>query len=222
MIKRTIGLFLIVASAFLATGCGRVTSAKSLISRAKSEHGQCTVISKEEDKEHTLVVLKDELQGFEYKVGSGKHDLMVDGSYFCSTTNDYDYFAVALANYTMGQVLTELDSYCRKHNLTYESIAGGEVFIRLVYPGSMSDQDAIAAAEEVAALFQKYNVNNRLDGYQVTLSHDYEWFKSVYGVYNPGHNAYPDEVYSSYGMGNACYVGSVKLPGCKFEKRTDE
>ncbi|MBR5677782.1 MAG: hypothetical protein IKX20_06565 [Paludibacteraceae bacterium] len=71
-------------------------------------------------------------------------------------------------------------------------------------------------------MFQKYNVNNRLDGYKVSLAHDYEWFKSVYGVYNPGHDAYPDEVYSSYGMSQACYVGSVELPGCKFEKRTGE
>ncbi len=218
--KRVIKLILALAALLFVAGCGKVSGADALIKKAKSEHGDCSVISKEETGERTVVVLKDELQGFEYKVGSGKSDVVIDGSNFGSVANDYDTFNVELRKYTMSQVQDELDSTCKKYNMTYEEVLD-KVLIRLQFPSTLSDDDAIKAAKEIAGLFQKYNVNHRLDGYEIYIAHDYEWFKSVYGTYNPGHNDYPDETYSSSGISQACYFGHVNLPDCEYSLEED-
>ena len=69
----------------------------------------------------------------------------------------------------------------------------------------------------MAEVFQQYNVNNRLDGFQIRLYHDYEWFKANYGKYNPyGENDYPAETYSSSEMSSECYIGMAQMPECKF------
>ncbi len=217
MKKRLIKLALAALFLMFISGCGSVKGSKYLTKKAEEAHGKCSVVSKVEEKDRTVVVLKDELQGFEYKVGSGMYDINIDGSYFGSVADEYDSFNEELRNYTMTQVQPDLDSICNKYFITYEPVID-IVFIRLIYPSSLSDDLAIKATEEIAQVFQKYNVNNRLDGYKIYLEHDHEWFTSVYGKYNPGHNDYPDETYSAVGMSEACHVGSVSLPDCKFHK----
>ncbi|MBR2087667.1 MAG: hypothetical protein IJ906_11105, partial [Oscillospiraceae bacterium] len=84
--------------AFTMTGC-HVRSAKSLIRSAKQAHGKCEVISKSETDEHTVVILKDELQGFTYQVSSGMNSIYIDGSNFGSLESSSDTFGTALSMY---------------------------------------------------------------------------------------------------------------------------
>ncbi|MGN0689280.1 MAG: hypothetical protein ACI4KH_02540, partial [Oscillospiraceae bacterium] len=59
-------LSLVVTTALVLSGCGKVRSVKSLYSEAKRNHGDCTIVSKSETDEKTLVVLHDKLQDFDY------------------------------------------------------------------------------------------------------------------------------------------------------------
>ena len=206
------------------TGCGNRASADKLVDDAKSKYGDCEVVSKTETSDRVEVIVKDKAQGFEYKLYSGMDDINIDGSKFGSIPSSSDTFYSEFAKYTMKQGQTELDSICKKYGVEYESIPiyfdeidGTAVFLLLTIPMSVSEEQGAAIAEQVAEVFQQYNVNNRLDGFQIRLYHDYEWFKANYGKYNPyGENDYPAETYSSSGMSSECYIGMAQMPECKF------
>ncbi len=220
--RRVFLIVLCMALLFLS-GCGKRASADKLVREAKNKHGDLEVISKNETSDRVEVIVKDEAQGFEYKLSSKMDEVYIDGSSFGSVPSVADSFYVELGKYTMNQVQAELDSICKKYDIEYEMLNVFEEktpgLLKLTIPMSVSEEVGIKASEEVAELIQQYNVNNRLDGFQISLLHDKEWFKANYGTYKgSGKNAYPDETYSSSGMHTACEIGIVLLPGCEFKK----
>ena len=206
------------------SGCGNRASADKLVDDAKSKYGDCEVVSKSETSDRVEVIVRDKAQGFEYKLSSKMDDIYIDGSKFGSVPSSSDTFYSEFAIYTMKQGQMELDNICKKYDVEYESLQiyfdemnGTTGFLRLTIPMSVSEEQGKAIAEQVAKVFQQYNVNNRMDGFQIRLYHDYEWFKENYGTYNPyGENDYPAETYSSSGMSSECYIGMAQMPECKF------
>ncbi len=143
-------------------GCGHVKSAKKLIRQAKRDHGACEVISQKETEESVEVVLKDELQGFEYTVRSYMSDLSIDGSSFGSLPDTSDNFDRALMDFALAKTKTDYEAVCRK----YGAVLDNEVALELTIP---KGTDAKAAGEEVAALFCAYNKNNRMDRFKLYI-----------------------------------------------------
>nr|MCR5049372.1 hypothetical protein [Saccharofermentans sp.] len=64
----------VISSVILVTGCSP-ESARGLIRQARRDHGPCEVVSQTTDDEGSVVVLRDELQGFEYQVSSNMADI---------------------------------------------------------------------------------------------------------------------------------------------------
>jgi len=220
--KKSFKIVFAVFVCLLIGGCGKPQSAKQLIKAAKNEHGKCKVVSKQQGSDGSKVVLKDELQGFEYVVSSSMYDFNIDGSSFGMVPQVSDNFEAALKKFVLSEAEDELEDICEKYNAEYEPMID-EVLIRITVTASVPDKDAKKACEECAEVLQEYNKDERLDGYLVIVAHDTEWFKDNYGTYDlNGHNAYPDYTYSSAGMASACHIGSAKLPECSFMDEEDE
>ena len=83
MRRLLLSLTVIFSFLLLAAGCS-VKNANSLVRMAIRDHGDADVVSKVETEDHTEVILKDKLQGFEYKVTSRMDDINVDGAHFGS------------------------------------------------------------------------------------------------------------------------------------------
>ena len=183
-----------------------------MVKDAKNKYGDCEVVSKTETSDKTEVIVRDKAQEFEYKLSSKMSGMYIDGSYFGSLPSCSDTFYVELVNYTMAQGQTELDGICQKYGIEYEcrpffydELKGTASFLCLTIPTTVTEEQGEKIAEEVANVFQQYNVKNRLDGVQIRLEHDTEWFTANYGKYKPnGNNPYPDETYSSSGMHIEC------------------
>ena len=223
--------FIILLSAlFCCTlcGCGKVQSAKSLIRQATRDHGKCEVTSQTESDEKTEVVLKDSLQGFQYTVYSYMQDINIDGSSFGSLPSSGDTFSNALIKYVSGETNDRIEDICQKYGVALDD----------TYPGSLSEieispdtpeETGIMAIEEIAAVIQEYNLEGRLDGHVINLSHDKEWLRQYYESLKAGHgeeDIYSDPEYaftlSSAGGGVASHIGSVRLPDIRFRDHEKE
>ena len=172
-------VIIIATLCLLLTGCGHVKSAKSIIKRARHDHGKCEVVSKSETKDKTVVRLRDELQGFEYEVISSMNDINIDGSSFGSLPRTTDLFYMYLYSFVVDQVKPDLDSLCEKYNATYEP-GYDKQLIEFTLNSPNKDKNAAPLVEEAAKLIQEYNVENRLDKCYVGVQHDNEWFKEKY------------------------------------------
>ena len=229
MIKKTcllITLTLLICCALC--GCGSVRSAKSLIRQAKLEHGKCELISQSETKDRTEVVLRDSLQGFEYKVYSYMSDINIDGSSFGSLPSSGDTFGNALIEYVSVESSDRVEAICKKYGITMSDIEKKTLSDIEISPET-PESDGIRAIEEIAAVIQEYNLDNRLDGHVINLSHDSEWLHEYYEQLQEGHGSndiYSDPEYSyslsSAGGSEASHIGSVKLPDTKFRDREKE
>lgn len=154
---RPIILYLIL-SVFLCS-CGSPKGAGSLISQAKSKHGPCTVVSKTKDSNGGWdVVLKDDLQGFEYRVSSYMRTDTLDGAEMGSFPGESDTFRYSLMEYVGNQHSKDLNNICMLYNATYE-LFGDTLVI-----SASTEQEGINAACECAAVLQQENLKNRLDG----------------------------------------------------------
>ena len=221
--KNSLQKLLVIATTFLLlTGCGHVRSAKSLIKEAKLTHGKCEVVSKTETDEMTKVVLKDKLQGFEYEIVSSMSDISIDGSSFGSLPGTTDKFESGLQTFVIDESRESLEAICKKYGATYETYTG-DVILNIMLNPKATDSDAINAVEEVAALMQEYNVDNRMDGYEIFVSHDEEWLKQYYEkLLEKNGGDTNDYVFSSAGGSEACHIGSARLPECKFRNPEEE
>ena len=221
-INRKFRLAIGVLACLFIGGCGKPKSTNELINMAKRDHGDCQVVSKQQGSDETIVVLKDELQGFEYEVSSKMYEFAVDGSSFGKVPNLSDNFEQALEKFVLSEAEEDLEDICEKYDAFYEPMVD-KVLIRITVPVDVSDKDAKKICEECAEVLQEYNEDERLDGYLVYVAHDAQWFKDNYGTYDPnGNNAYSDYTYSSAGMASECHIGSVKLPDCSFRDEEDE
>ena len=192
--KKSFTFMCCLCMAVLLTACGSPKSANSLISNAKFKHGACTVVSKTKESDGGwTVVLKDDLQGFEYTVSSYMEDFNLDGSSFGSFATEWDNFDLRLFEYVIAQHSIELASICSSHNASYDTGIGDLVIMAPdeVYGG--------AAAIECAEVLQSENLNHRMDG--VTI-----WVRT---------DTYPDYADNEH-------LGSVVLPDTSFRNEDDE
>ena len=212
-------IFALTAALLLLPGCGsKVKSAKQLIEAARQAHGDCEVVSQQESSDHVEVVLRDTLQGFEYKVVSDKKAAAVSGTFYGTVDGVTDYFNQALKDFTLEQAKGDLENLCAKYRISYEP-GKDFVLVNFIFPMTVTDADAELALVEAAELLQTYNVNRRLNSCGVYISRDAEWFTSVYGTYDPANaNNYPAEFFSETNMQKVCLFGSAVLPECTFRR----
>ena len=174
---KAIILSLIVITAVVLSGCGKVRSVNSLYSQAKREHGACTIVSKSETDEKTLVVLHDKLQDFDYEVSSYMNDIVIDGASFGSLPSDSDTFDDALRKKVLENKKTELDEICAKYDSYYELDGSFYIF-------APDAKTAEKVSLECARVIQEENLQSRLDGMMIyTGGNEYEkhWDNEHFG-----------------------------------------
>lgn len=218
--KRAFALTLIITLCLAFTGCGKVRNADKLISYAKRTHGACEEISRDESKDKTTVVLRDELQGFEYSVTSSMNDIWIDGASLGSLPNTSDSFGASLNSYVMENTRNEIEKTCAEYGAVAD-FEGGYGIVELVISPDVSYNDAAQAAEKTAEIIQEYNLGNRLDGIEITVAHDGEWLSRVYDELRQNGDT-DSYIFSSAGAAEACHMGSVKLPDCSFRNPEKE
>ena len=185
-------LTLIVITALVLSGCGKVRSVNSLYSEAKRNHGDCTIVSKSTSDEKTVVVLHDKLQDFDYKVSSYMSDIVIDGASFGSLPSDSDTFGIELRKKVLENKKAELDEICKKYNSHYELDENFYIY-------APDEKVAEKVSLECAKVIQEENLQSRLDGMM------------VYTCGNESEKHWDNEHY-----------GSVVLPDIKWLTREDE
>ena len=217
----------VISSVILATGCSP-KSARGLIRQARRDHGPCEVVSQTTDDEGSVVVLRDELQGFEYRVSSNMADINVDGASFGSVPASSDSFNRALHNYVLEDAAAELEDICAEYGLSEEGSNLEDCFRYSADP-EFSDEQAQEGIEKIADVFQRYNLESRMDGWTIYLEHGEGWLTAYYEqLMNDyeGEDIYSDPEYSyilsSAGGGDLCHIGSVRLPDTSFRDPAKE
>ncbi|GEM_PF-863736 len=217
----------VISSAILVTGCNP-KSARGLIRQARRDHGPCEVVSQTTDDEGSVVVLRDELQGFEYRVSSNMADISIDGASFGSVPASSDSFNRALHNYVLEDAASELEDICEEYGLSEEESNLEDCFWYSA-DSDISDQQAQEGIEKIADVFQRYNLESRMDGWTIYLEHDEGWLTAYYEqLMNDyeGEDIYNDPEYShilsSAGGGALCHIGSVRLPDTSFRDPAKE
>lgn len=157
--------FILFAIIFLFTGCGNVKSADALYQWAQSQYGDCTIVSKSETADQTVVVLHDTLQDFDYEVMSAQNAILIDGSNFGSLPNTTDTFETELRNKIISNVEAELDGVCRETGSSYE-ITGGDAILAIY---AQSSEEAKDVGLKFAEILQAQNLNHRLDGLHIDV-----------------------------------------------------
>ena len=203
---------------FVFTGC-QVKSAKQLIKQAKRQHGKCEVISQTEGKDWTTVVLKDELQGFEYTVSSKMDSISIDGSSFGSLEGTSDGFAGALTDYVYSATEEDRKKICETYHVSFDYDGRGDLYI----DSEEELENGIKALEEIGTALNQYNLEHRMDGWELYLSYSdvyvhqyYETKKAEYGKETEEYLLSPAE------EGTLCHIGSIRLPECTFRDREKE
>ena len=156
--KRLSQLFCILLS-LLLLGCGHVKSARKLLRTAKATHGACTLISKTEESDKTVIEVKDKEQGFTYTMTSYMQGIVIDGSSFGSLPETTDTFKASLIRYVLGETKTDL------------------VLMSISLSGEGTQEQAKALAEECAKVIAPYNVKDRLNYMEIRVDHDEAWVK---------------------------------------------
>ncbi len=187
-----------IGSTVLFTACGRVRSARSLISEAKRNYGDCTVISKVQTSDKMQVLLHDELQDFDYTITCSMDGIWIDGSNFGSVPRTSENFYQSLLAKIESNVESDIIDICNTYNAEYEWNPGyGGDLILTIRVGRESL--AIPCAEECAETIQEQNMAGRLDGMLVVAEHI------------PDSTDYYGERY-----------GSVELPNTRWRTLEDE
>jgi len=188
----------VIAGVALLTACGKVRSARSLISEAKRNYGDCTVVSKTEASDKTQVILHDELQDFDYTITSSMDEIWIDGSSFGSLPGTSDNFYNSLLAKIQSNVGSDITDICNTYNAEYEwnTYFSGDLILTI---RTGRESQAIACAEECAEILQEQNLQGRLDEALIAAEHipdDADWYGERYG--------------------------SVKLPDTRWRTREDE
>ncbi len=193
-------LFFLVSFLFIIsiTACGHPRSAKSLYKEAKHKYGKCTIVSRNETDEGSVVTLHDKLQDFDYTVSSKMNDINIDGASFGSVPGTSDTFMKSLMEKVVSNVKDDLDTACSKPGVSYEPYPDStDDLILVIYAtDEKSGQDA---AIKAATAIQTQNLKNRLDGIDIYVVDDSseEWY-------------------------NCEHLGSVRLPDIKWRTKEDE
>ena len=144
------------------SGCGRIKSADELYKLAVRTYGECEIVSQTENEDGTVLVLRDNLQGFEYKMTSGMNDIVIDGSSFGSVENTGSTFSKALSEYVFSQCLDELETICEEAGGTCDTEDVSFFIIR-----TETAEEAEKAALACAEVIQAYNLQGRMDNWEL-------------------------------------------------------
>ncbi|MCR4792025.1 MAG: hypothetical protein K5871_04705 [Lachnospiraceae bacterium] len=147
---------------FVISGCGHVKTAKELYREAVRTYGECEIVSQTESDELTKLVLRDELQGFEYTISSGMQDIVIDGSSFGSVQNTGSTFQTALADYVFSQCLNDLEEICESAGAVCDT---DDISFFIVMADNAGDAEKAALA--CAEVIQAYNLNGRMDNWAI-------------------------------------------------------
>lgn len=161
IILKTLLLIPMIFAALVLSSCGNVRSAKSLYNEARQNFGNCSVVSENSTKERTAVVLHDELQDFDYEMYSSMYEITLDGSSFGSVPTDSNTFRSSLIEKVIGNNSDRLEEICYNNKAEY-SVDG---FIRITAPDK---ETAMQASLGFAEIFQRENLNSRLDGLKIS------------------------------------------------------
>ena len=153
---------LAVLMLFVLSGCGHVRSANDLYKEAVRTYGECEIVSQTEEEDRTVLVLRDSLQGFEYKMTSGMSDLSIDGSTFGSVENTGSTFSAALSDYVFSQCLDDLEAICEEYGGTCE-VGNVYFFIIRTENAELAEKATLACAEVI----QSYNLKGRMDNWEI-------------------------------------------------------
>ena len=158
------------AAAGLLASCGQVKSEKELLKRAKQQYGKCTLISSDSSDKSRTVRVRDELQGFEYKLTSGMNSIDIDGSHFGSVQRTTDDFLPRLGDHIRETVQPEVAEICSRAKAEYEFPAeftnNMDPFLIIRADDPKQSEDAALAC---AAVIQKQNLRNRFDQVQISV-----------------------------------------------------
>ena len=111
--SKIISLLLTGAFCLSFAGCS-VKSPNKLLRYARRTYGECELVDSEQTDDYTRIIVRDELQGFEYQVTSGMYDMNLDGSSFGSLEDTRSNFDLALE---CAEVLQEYNLENRMDNL---------------------------------------------------------------------------------------------------------
>ena len=192
-INKIVGVLLAGAVCLSLAGCS-VKSPQKLFRYAQRTYGDCELIDTEESDDYTRIVVRDNLQGFEYEVVSGMYDLNIDGSSFGSVEDTRSSFDLALEEYVFGEVQDELEDICED-----AGVEGSQDSFCLWLIRCDDEQAGIDAALECAGILQEYNLDNRMDDWEIVVQ--------AYHAYNE----YGDKRY-----------GSVVLPDIEWVSHEQE
>ena len=153
-------IFTVLLAVMLFTGCSRVKSADELIELATKNHGDCIVVSEYETDDKSVVVLRDELQGFTYKMESTSTTFDINSSPRYSSFFVEDGFEDALIKYSVDCTMKDIGYYYEMVGATYE-YGHAEKEIVTIY---LSDPTlAKDIALRTASRLQVQNYRHRLD-----------------------------------------------------------
>lgn len=157
---------LIVMMLAALSGCGRVKTADELYKEAVRRHGECEIISQAENEDGTVLLLRDNLQGFEYRISSGMNSLTIDGASFGSVEHTGDTFDKALEAYVLSECRPEIDEICEGFGARADKSDIGFLIIRSE-DAEKGEKATLACAEVI----QTYNLNGRLDRWEIACYH---------------------------------------------------
>ncbi|MBP3753501.1 MAG: hypothetical protein J6I66_01420 [Lachnospiraceae bacterium] len=160
--KRILAGIFVFALLLGLAGCGRIKTASELLKAAERAHGDCELVSKEETDEHTVIIVRDKLQGFEYRMSSSMSDLNIDGSNFGSFPNTYDGFDRALGDYVIDSTRAEINEYISTTGAVVQDTSLDFFMVR-----SNDEKEAVEAALKCAEILQEYNLDHRMDGWLI-------------------------------------------------------
>ncbi len=191
--SKIISLLLTGAFCLSFAGCS-VKSPNKLLRYARRTYGECELVDSEQTDDYTRIIVRDELQGFEYQVTSGMYDMNLDGSSFGSLEDTRSNFDLALEEYVFGEVQDELEDICEE-----AGVEGSSDDFCLWLIRCDEEQAGIDAALECAEVLQEYNLENRMDNWEIVVQ---------------AYHAYNDEGDKRY--------GSVVLPNIEWVSHEQE
>ena len=184
------------AAAFLAIG-GLIASAshtktpEKILQKARRKYGACTLVSTEERDGKVYVTVHDTLQDFDYTLCSAMHSMGCDGSTLFHYENTTDDFDRRLREHILGMIRPELDALLARFGDSVIAEPDSSIYYLLLRVPE--ERFAADVCTQCAALLQKHNLKNRLDG------------KTVAAESAP-----------------RCHIGSVTLPELRFLDREAE
>ena len=197
--KRWILFLLVFMIGMLMVGCGEgnLKNSKELYQRARKKYGSCTIVSKEEAEEKTVLVLHDEAQDFDYEIKSEKYNLMFDATSFGYHYSTTDNFNLKLLQKILDNLSDELNEF------DYEIRYGTDPLSLEVYVKDKTE--AKETGFMVAKLLQTQNLkrlnmkitvrlkDNPNDWYGIISMPDMNWTESEFSNKDPAISGLPHQ-----------------------------